>query len=442
MPLTCVQCGVSLSHNSSLTRHAKTVHGEAAFICKVCRQKFSRKESRDRHAYGCWKGPSQPNTSSASVGRKENGQASNFNATVLDDEGIKEAITMEETTMVDEDNRTVAEEDLMTNAMAIHYAKAEEDTTLEGTPTIQCTEVYHKDTVEDIKIRLAEETVSEPRTLSVNVITSNAMATSPNTIAEIEGDRLEAKDGVFEDVHSVQKEQTERQRQRERTLKIVERPWSPSCVTLEEPLNQDFAESDATKSNVIDSNILILGTESSIQPKSPKVVNLHCAQAPNPAHLGGIKGVQNWQNIDVIVCPICGKSVMWRYHMQTHTQEYRTKIACDVCNAEVLKGMLPEHMATQHFNSVWTCKKCGRKWRTSTHYYIHISRPCRQIEDLETGNGDNELYFLPDSDNENKNIVLSSTALARISADIEAWDRNERIWCVRREGVDNRASGR
>jgi hypothetical protein len=102
------------------------------------------------------------------------------------------------------------------------------------------------------------------------------------------------------------------------------------------------------------------------------------------------------------------------------TQEYRTKVACNVCNAEVLKGMLPEHMATQHFNSVWTCKKCGRKWRTSTHYYIHISRPCRQIEDLETGNGDNELCFLPDSDNENMNIVLSSTALARISADIEA----------------------
>jgi hypothetical protein len=41
---------------------------------------------------------------------------------------------------------------------------------------------------------------------------------------------------------------------------------------------------------------------------------------------------------------------MWRYHMQTHTQEYRTKVACD---------------------------------------------------------------------NENKNIVLSSTALARISADIK-----------------------
>jgi hypothetical protein len=103
--------------------------------------------------------------------------------------------------------------------------------------------------------------------------------------------------------------------------------------------------------------------------------------------------------------------------MQTHTQEYRTKVACDVCNAEVLKGMLPKHMATQHFNSVWTCKKCGRKWRTSTLYYIHISRLCRQIEILETANGDNE--FLLESDNENKNIVLSSTALARISADIE-----------------------
>src|SRR6266487_1257988 len=116
MPLTCVQCSVSLSNNYSLTRYTKTVHGEAAFICKVCRQKFSRKYSRDRHAYGCWKGPSQPNTSSGNVGRKENGQASNFNAIVLDDEGIKEAITMEENTMVDEDkisgDRTV---DLMTN---------------------------------------------------------------------------------------------------------------------------------------------------------------------------------------------------------------------------------------------------------------------------------------------------------------------------------------
>jgi hypothetical protein len=171
-----------------LTRHTKTVHGEAAFICKVCWQKFSQKESRYQHAYGCWKGPSQPNTSSASVRRKENRQASNFNAIVLDDGGIKEAITMEETTMADEDSgdRTAVEEDLMTNAVAIHYAKAKEDTNLEEVPTIQRTEVYHKDTVEDIKIRLAEKTVLELRTLLVNVITSNAIAASPNTTAEIE----------------------------------------------------------------------------------------------------------------------------------------------------------------------------------------------------------------------------------------------------------------
>jgi hypothetical protein len=110
---------------------------------------------------------------------------------------------------------------------------------------------------------------------------------------------------------------------------------------------------------------------------------------------------------------------MWQYHMQTHTQEYRTKVACEVCNAEVLKGMLPEHIATQHFNSVWTCKKCGRKWRTCTHYYIHISRPCRQIENLENGNGNNKISFLPGNDNENKNIVQSSTALTGILGDIK-----------------------
>jgi hypothetical protein len=142
------------------------------------------------------------------VGRQENGQASNFNAIVLDDEGIKEAITMEETTMVDEDkiakgDRTMAEEDLITNAAAIHYAKAKEDTTLEESLTVQRIEVHHEDTVQDITIGLAEKTALELRTLSVNVIASNAMAALPNTIAEIEDDHLEARDVVFEDVHSV-----------------------------------------------------------------------------------------------------------------------------------------------------------------------------------------------------------------------------------------------
>lgn len=61
----------------------------------------------------------------------------------------------------------------------------------------------------------------------------------------------------------------------------------------------------------------------------------------------------------------------------------------------------------------------GRKWRTCTHYYIHISRPCRQIENLENGNGNNKISFLPGKDNENKNIVQSSTALTGILGDIK-----------------------
>jgi hypothetical protein len=40
--------------------------------------------------------------------------------------------------------RTVAEEDLTTNATAIHYAKAKEDATLETFP-LQYKETYHED---------------------------------------------------------------------------------------------------------------------------------------------------------------------------------------------------------------------------------------------------------------------------------------------------------
>jgi hypothetical protein len=196
------------------------------------------------------------------VGRQENGQASNFNAIVLDDEGIKEAITMKETTMVDEDkiakgDRTMAEEDLITNAAAIHYAKAKEYTTLEESLTVQRTEVHHEDTVEDITIGLAKKTALEPRTLSVNVIASNAIAASPNTIAKIEDDHLEARDVVFEDVHNVQRGRAERQRQEERTLEIIE--------------------------------------------IRPKAVNIHCAQTPNPAHLRGIK-VLKTGNTSMLLC--------------------------------------------------------------------------------------------------------------------------------------------
>lgn len=56
------------------TRRQSTVKLHSLYI--VCGQKSIRNYSRDRDAYSCWKGPSQPNTSSDSfVRRKTNKQA-------------------------------------------------------------------------------------------------------------------------------------------------------------------------------------------------------------------------------------------------------------------------------------------------------------------------------------------------------------------------------